>query len=268
MDPRLAKTKDLGTEFTAELLACLRFCTRLPLPALPFEEATYEMPFVTCARMLPIAGFVIGVFAAFILWIADEIGLPAPLAALIAISCLVLITGALHEDGLADFVEGTANVAPEQGLAVMRDSRIGTFGTLALIFGSLARVLSVAVIAAHSFHLAYCVLIATAAASRTLMLFALRLAPAARMEGTAATSELKEPTLAIAAFIGFVLGLLPLLAGATIGRVILALICGIAASYGIVALARHRLQSLTGDTAGATQQATEIAIYLVYAAGW
>ncbi|HKH81032.1 MAG TPA: adenosylcobinamide-GDP ribazoletransferase [Methylovirgula sp.] len=267
MDPRLANAKDFFAELTAELLACLRFCTRLPIPALAFEKAPHEMPIGACARMLPIAGAVIGTIAALVLWVAAKLGLPPSLAALFGISCLVLLTGALHEDGLADFADGTAGTTPEQRLAIMKDSRIGGFGTLALILSSLARVLSVAIIAAHSLCLACWVLIATAAVSRTLMLLALHLLPPARTEGAGfAAAAPQEPVLAIAALIGFILGLLPLLAGAGIGRVAIGLILSIAAAYGVTALARRLLQGQTGDVAGATQQAAEIAAYLVYAA--
>jgi adenosylcobinamide-GDP ribazoletransferase len=267
MDPRLANAKNLLTELAAELLACLRFCTRLPIPALAFEKAPHETPISACARMLPIAGAVIGAIAAFVLWVAAKLGLPPSLASLFAISCLVILTGALHEDGMADFADATAGTTPEQRLAIMKDSRIGTFGTLALILGSLARVLSIAVIAAHSLCLACWVLIATAAVSRTLMLLALHLLPPARAEGAGFSAAApSEPVLAIAALIGFILCLLPLLAGAGFGHVAIALILSVAAAYGVTALARRLFQGQTGDVAGATQQAAEIAAYVVYAA--
>ena len=267
MDPRLANAKNLLTELAGELLVCLRFCTRLPIPALAFEKAPHATSVSACARMLPIAGAVIGAIAAFVLWIAAKLGLPPSLAALSAVSSLVLLTGALHEDGMADFADATAGTTPEQRLAIMKDSRIGTFGTLALILGSLARVLSIAVIAAHGLCLACWVLIATAAVSRTLMLFALYLLPPARTEGAgAAAAAPSEPVLAIAALIGFILALLPLLARAGFRRVALALILSVAAAYGVIALARRLFQGQTGDVAGATQQAAEIAAYVVYAA--
>ncbi|MGB3281584.1 MAG: adenosylcobinamide-GDP ribazoletransferase, partial [Methylovirgula sp.] len=185
----------------------------------------------------------------------------------VGIVCLTLITGGLHEDGLADFADGTGGANPEERLAIMKDSRIGAFGTLALVFGSLARVLSIAIIAAHGLCLASWVLIATAAVSRTLMLLALRLLPPARAEGAGfAAAALSEPVLAVTALIGFVFGLTPLLAGAGFGRVILAMVLSVAAAYGVIALARRLLKGQTGDVAGAAQQAAEIAGYLVYAA--
>jgi adenosylcobinamide-GDP ribazoletransferase len=267
MDPRLAKASDLLTELTAEFLACLRFCTRLPIPALAFEKAPHETPISACARMLPLAGAVIGAIAALVLWIAAKLGLPPSLAAIFAISCLALLTGALHEDGLADLADGSAGATPEARLAIMKDSRIGTFGTLALILGSLARVLSIAVVAGHSLCLACWVLIATAAVSRTLMLIALYVLPPARTEGAGfAAAAPPEPALAVAGLIGFILALLPLLAGAGFARVAIALLLSVAAAYGVTALARRLLLGQTGDVAGATQQAAEIAAYLVYAA--
>src|ERR1700691_3758443 len=92
MAPRLAKASDLLTELAAELLGCLRFCTRLPIPALAFEKAPHETPVSACARMLPIAGAIIGAIAAFVLWVAAKLGLPPSLASLFAISCLTLLT--------------------------------------------------------------------------------------------------------------------------------------------------------------------------------
>ncbi len=265
MDPRLSKAKDLATCLAAEFLGCLRFCTRLPIPALGFENAPHEMPIG--ARMLPVAGAAIGVIAAIALFVAAKLGLPPPLAALIGIACLALVTGGLHEDGLADVADATAGATPEERLAIMKDSRIGAFGALALVFGSLARVLGIAIIATHSLCLAAWVLIAIAAVSRTLMLFVLYLLPPARAEGAgAAAAALSEPTLAVAGLIGFLFGLTPLLAGASLGRVILALVLSAAAVYGVIALARQLFKGQTGDVAGAAQQAAEIAAYLVYAA--
>lgn len=267
MDPRLAKASDLFTELAADLLACLRFCTRLPIPVLPFEKAPREASLSAHARMLPLAGALIGAVAAVVLWLAAKLGLHPSLAALFGISCLVVVTGALHEDGVADFADATGGANPEQRLAIMKDSRIGTFGALALILGLLFRILSLAAVARHSVCLASMVLIATAAVSRTLVLLPLYLLPPARAEGAGFSAAApQEPVLAVAALLAFILGLLPLLAGAGFGRVIIALILSVAIAYGVTALARRLFEGQTGDVAGATQQAAEIAGYLAYAA--
>jgi adenosylcobinamide-GDP ribazoletransferase len=268
MDPRFGHVKGFLSELAAELFGCLRFCTRLPIPAFAFEKAPHETPLGACARVLPIAGAVIGAIAAIALFIAAKLGLPPPLAALVGITCLVLVTGGLHEDALADFADATGGATPEERLAIMKDSRIGAFGALALILGLLARVLAITVIATHSLCLACWVLLATAAVSRTLTLFPLYFLPPARSEGAGfAAAAPSEPALATAALIAFLLALLPLLPGASFVRVIIALILSTGATYGVSALARQLFKGQTGDVAGAGQQAAEIAAYLVYAAG-
>jgi adenosylcobinamide-GDP ribazoletransferase len=267
MDPRLSNAKDLTACLAAEFLGCLRFSTRLPIPAFRLENAPHELMIGSTARMLPVAGAAIGAIASIALFVAAKLGLPPPLASLVAIAALVVLSGGLHEDALADFADSTGGASPAERLAIMKDSRIGAFGALALVFGSLARVLAIAIVAAQGLWLAASVLIATAALSRTLMLFVLYLLPPARTEGAGfAASTLSEPVLAVAGLIGFLFGLTPLLAGAGFGRVIIALILSAAAAYGVIALARRLFGGQTGDVAGAAQQAAEIAGYLVYAA--
>jgi len=267
MDPRLDKANEVSTDLAADYLASLRFCTRLPLPIFGFEKSPHDSSLSLHARMLPLAGALIGVIAAFVLWLSAKLGLPPSLAALLSISSLVVVTGALHEDGLADFADATGGASPEQRLAIMKDSRLGTFGALAIVLGVLARVLSIWFLARHNFPLACMVLIATAAVSRTLALLPLYLLSPARQEGAGlAAAAPTESVFGIAAVIAFLLWLLPLLAGAGLGRVLIALILSAAAAYGVTVLARRLLGGQTGDVAGAAQQAAEIAAYLVFAA--
>jgi adenosylcobinamide-GDP ribazoletransferase len=266
MDSRLAKAADLLAGLGADLLACLRFYTRLPIPVLPFEKAPRETAISAHARMLPLAGALIGAVAAIVLWLATKLGLHAYLAAIFAISSLVIVGGGLHEDGLADFADATGGTTPAQRLEIMKDSRIGTFGTLALILGVLLRVSSLAFIARYNLCLACWVLIATGAVSRTLGLLPLYVLPPARDEGAGfSAAGPQEPVLAFAALGAFILGLLPLLARAGFGRVTIALVLSIAVAFGVTVLARRLFGGQTGDVAGATQQAAEITAYLVFA---
>ncbi len=266
MDSRFVPAADFLATIAADLLACLRFCTRLPIPAFGFEKAPHEASVSSSARMLPIAGALIGVAAAIVLWIATKLGMPPLLATAIVISFLVVVTGALHEDGFADFADATGGTTPEERLAILKDSRIGTFGTLALVLGVLLRVSSLALVVRHGVCLASMVLIATAAVSRTLALLPLYLLPPARPAGAGFFAAApQKPVLATAALVAFILGLLPLLAGAGLGRVIIALVLSVASAYGVTALARRLLEGQTGDVAGTTQQAAEITAYLVFA---
>lgn len=252
----------------ADLLVALRFCTRLPVPALPFETAPYGPLNGSSVRMLPLAGAVIGLCAAAVLAVAAKFGMPPPLPALLALCALIGVTGALHEDGLADCADGFGGGAtPEQRLDIMRDSRLGTFGALALILALALRGASLAAIATQSLGLAACVLIATAATSRGLALMPLRLLPPARAEGLGQGSAVASAnTLTIAAVSAAILALLPLFAGASLMRIIVALLISIAGAASVTLMARRAIGGQTGDVAGAAQQIAEICSYLVFAA--
>ena len=130
--------------FHKDLLACLRFFSRLDLPAERGREGLAE--FAEALRALPLAGAIIGGFGAFALLGARALGLPHLPAAVIAIGALVMVTGALHEDGLADLADGFGGGATrEKKLEIMRDSRIGAYGALALALTLLLRVSATAV---------------------------------------------------------------------------------------------------------------------------
>ncbi len=255
------------TDGTADLLVCLRFCTRVPIPTLGFERPPQDASIAASAYMLPIAGALIGAVAAVVLCFFAKLGLPSSLAALIAVAGLILLTGALHEDGLADFADGLGGATKEQRLAIMQDSRIGTFAGLALAISVLARVMSIAVLADRSLGLASTVLIAAAASSRSFALLPLYLLAPARSDGLGASAAgSKQRDLIIAGVATLVISLLPLFAGASLARIFCALILGAAAAYGVTALARRLIQGQTGDIAGATQQIAELTTYLVFTA--
>jgi adenosylcobinamide-GDP ribazoletransferase len=254
-------------ERAADLLVCLRFCTRVPIPKLGFETPNEDASLAACASMLPVAGALIGAAAAIVLCFFAKLGLPASLTALIAVAALILITGALHEDGLADCADGLGGTTQEQRLAIMKDSRIGTYGGLALVIFVLARVLSLAFLAEHNLGLASAVLIAAGASSRSFALLPLYWLAAARPDGLgAATAGAKHEDLVIAGVATLIISLLPLLAGAGLAQVFCALTLSAVFTYGVAALARRLIQGHTGDVAGATQQIAELVPYLVFTA--
>jgi len=106
---------------------CLRFYTRLPTPA---DAGAHAPPdFEASDWALPLVGALVGVLAGAALLIAMRLGLSPTLAATVAVATMALVTGALHEDGLADFVDGIGGGAtPERKLEIMRDSRLGAYG--------------------------------------------------------------------------------------------------------------------------------------------
>jgi adenosylcobinamide-GDP ribazoletransferase len=104
--------------------------------------------------------------------------------------------------------------------------------------------------------------------SRTASLLPLIVLPPARASGAGyAASAPTAAALRIAALVAFICACLPLLAGASLSRVIAACLLAALAAYGITALARRQIGGQTGDVAGAAQQAAEIAVLLVFSAG-
>jgi adenosylcobinamide-GDP ribazoletransferase len=252
----------------SDLLACLRFYTGLPLPAV--EADPHTMPdFSRAAALVPIAGALIGLSGALVLTLAASLGLAPLAAATVAIGFLVLITGAMHEDGLADLCDGFGGGATaERKLEIMKDSRIGTYGAVALVLSLLLRVGTLAGLVAVDLRLATAVLIAAAAISRAAGLLPLVLLSPARTFGAGfAAARPSARAFGIAAALAFLCACLPLLAGGTLPQIIAGYIVALLAAYGMTALARRQIGGHTGDVAGAAQQAAEIAILLVFSSG-
>ncbi len=102
-------------------------------------------------KMLPLAGCADRQpSSALLLLLVTELGLTPQIAAIFAIFTLIIVTGAFHEDGLADFADSTGGATPEQRLIIMKDSRIGTFGMLALLASVLLRIFTVSILARHN----------------------------------------------------------------------------------------------------------------------
>ncbi|MEM6679022.1 MAG: adenosylcobinamide-GDP ribazoletransferase, partial [Pseudomonadota bacterium] len=123
----------------ARALSALQFLTRLPLPDPGWEEGRLRY----ALAWFPLAGLVVGGLAGAVLWLAaGPLGLPAAFAAVLGISVAAWLSGALHEDGLADLADGTGTPgrSAEQALEIMRDSRIGAHGAVALILAFAARI--------------------------------------------------------------------------------------------------------------------------------
>jgi adenosylcobinamide-GDP ribazoletransferase len=252
-----------------DLLICLRFATRIPLRTLREEQAPDSSDFSRAMRMLPAAGALLGAAAAVALAAATSLGLAPFLAAPLAIAALVALTGALHEDGLADCADGFGGGATRQRkLEIMGDSRIGAFGALALALALYIRIAAIALLAAQSLLLACMTLIAAGAASRGAALIPLALLPPARAKGLGFSAGRLNPGALILAFgLAALLAAGPALAGAGLIRASLALGASICAGFALSALARRQIGGQTGDVAGAAQQIAEIIFYLVVAGG-
>ena len=239
-----------------DIAACIGFYTRLPAGLLSPTSAD----FAAAQWAAPVAGLLVGLVGGGALLIASWIGLPPLVTALIAVAATMLVTGALHEDGLADTADGLGGGAtPERKLEIMRDSRIGTYGVAALLFSVLLRI---AALAALTPAAGFAALIAAHAAGRALMPYLLATSPPARADGLSANiGTVSERTALTALAIGaaslLLLGFLPALAAASMSGLWL---------LAVRAAAQRQISGHTGDICGALEQGGEILVLLAAAA--
>ena len=113
-----------------DLLHALMFLTRLPVPA----AARGDRPLMHTGWAFPLVGLLVGAFGGSALWLGAHSGIPLLASALIALALTAFVTGALHEDGLADLADGFGGGGTkERKIEIMRDSRVGSYGVLALV---------------------------------------------------------------------------------------------------------------------------------------
>ncbi len=244
-----------------DLLACLGFFSRLPLP-----EAPAGANFPRALRLAPVAGALLGLAAAAPFLLALYWREPPLVAALLALAAGALLSGGLHEDGLADVADGFGGgFSREKKLEITRDSRIGAFGATALFLSLGMRAAALAALAAMPGRAAL-VMAAAGAVSRLACLAPLLYLPPARSDGSgcaAAALTLEEARPALALALGF--AVLPWFGGFSFASCLTALALSGLAVWGLCALARAQIGGQTGDVAGAAQQLAEISVLLVFA---
>lgn len=250
-----------GRESLYDLAACLRFYSRLPVPQMPGEPDPHRAPdFARLPRMLPLAGAILALPAALVLvsgWLA---GLGPFLAATLAVGLMAVTTGGLHEDGLADLADGLgAGGDRVRMLAIMRDSRIGSYGALTLILALALRIGALATLLDRIGLGAAPGLVLAAALSRLAALAPMVLLAPARSDGLSASAgRPKGSSLGVAAALGLILCLAAAPLGPGLVGVALTAVLSATAALAVTGLAKRRLGGQTGDVIGACQQAAEI----------
>lgn len=239
-------------------------CAAMFLTRLPISSTGGGPSFAQSSTAVPVVGAVIGAAGGMVFALALGLHVPPLVAAFLAVGTTLAVTGALHEDGLADTADGLGAILAggrdrEAGLAIMRDSRIGSFGVLALILSVGLRVAALAALPAWAGAAA---LIAAHAVARGLLpMVMVRLVPA-RADGLAVQAGRPESDTALAAAgIGAVIALVAL--GLTAGAVAMAIAAG--AAWAVAALARRLIGGYTGDVLGAIEQAGESAVLIIAA---
>ena len=238
-----------------DLRIAAAFLTRLPMGG---GGAAAPGALAEAAWAFPIVGLGVGLVGGLVYLVAAGIGLAGWPAAVLAVAAQLLLTGALHEDGLADVADGFGGGATrDRKLEIMRDSRIGAFGVSALILALMARIAVVAELADPSPVIA--VLLAAGAASRAAVVAAMNWLDPAQPDGLGADAGRPEPARVMIA--GGV-ALLAALVALGVGAGVIALIVAAAGAAMIGALAQQQIGGHTGDVLGAVQQAAEIAFLL------
>jgi adenosylcobinamide-GDP ribazoletransferase len=249
-----------------DVRGCLRFYSRLPVRAVNGDHAMPDFARISWAT--PIAGAIIGAIAAGVVVAAKIAHLPTVVAAAMSVSTLMLVTGGLHEDGLADVADGFGGGATrEQKLAIMRDSRVGTYGALALCMSVLLRVAAVTAALERGVFLTALALVAASALSRAVGLIPLVTLLPARHDGAGFSARTPSPSaMRLALYIGGALSLAPAFGGASLGQTVAGGVAAAAGALGMAKLAERQIGGYTGDVLGAAQQIAEIAVLLAISA--
>ena len=233
--------------------ASIGLLTRLPV-RVDGEWATQRG--AAAAWAYPIVGLIVGCIAVIGMIVSTAMGLNAQVTALIGVATLTIITGAMHEDGLADTTDGLwGGWDPAQRLKIMKDSYIGTYGVLAIVFSLVMRWLLLTELVEMD---AGTTLIGAAMLSRTAMVGVMTWLPNARNNGL--SRKVGRPSRRIAGIaVGIaIIGAMGFIGDLAVGAII---VVGIVAT-GCGAIANAKIGGQTGDILGAVQQITETSVML------
>jgi adenosylcobinamide-GDP ribazoletransferase len=253
--PRIA-ADDMG--LLADFIMALRFFSRLPTGDSPHQTPNLGR----IAMALPLASVAIGIGPALLLIGGVLVGLPSYFAAALAVGAMVLASGAMAEDALADAADGLfGGHSAERRLDIMKDSRHGTYGVAALSLFLMLRVTALGAAAAVNPLAAGAMWLAASIVGRSGALWLAVALPPARADGASATAgRLKGQHFAVGAV--FAVILLFLLGGPATSLVALgvALLLAVAVIAGWAALCRRLVGGQTGDLIGALGALVEVAV--------
>ena len=246
--------RGLGLDF----LAAIQFLTRIPISDLPYDPGSLQR----AVKFFPVVGLIVGAAAALLHSLLTP-HLPRLVAACLVVVFLVVLTGCFHEDGLADAADGFAGgFSREKVLLILKDSRIGSYGGAALALSLLGRVLLLA-----SLPLAQVsqYLIAAHVLCRwTTLPLSYYLSPARSQDigleagqGTRIASLTTRGTLIVGSVFAIAASVLLLRVHAIFPLAVAATVTILSGLY-----YQRRIQGVTGDCFGATNQLAEIAVYL------
>lgn len=246
--------RDIALRLPSDLLSAFALLTRLPLP-------NHRGTGAASAWAWPLVGAVLGALGAALASAALWLGVTPGVTAALVLAAGAMLTGALHEDGLSDTADGLfGGWTRERRLEIMKDSRVGSYGVLALVLVTLARWSALTAVLVYGGH--WAALVATGALSRAPMALLMALLPNARGEGLSHATGRPSPATALVA-----LALAVAIAVALAGWAAIALLfAALAAALLLAFSALRRIGGQTGDILGATQQLAEVACLAVLSA--
>lgn len=251
-------------------LLALQFFTRVPLPGRLAAWVGYSPPMQqACLAYFPLVGALVGAAGAVCLRAAllvlPGVGASPWIAAVLTVIVTTMLTGAFHEDGLADLADGMGgHVSREHALEIMKDSRIGSYGAIALVLSLLLRIGLIAALVQVDPGMAAWAWFAGHALSRLMPVGIVALLPYIRENDSKSALTASRASGRVMA--GALFWALLALAAACWRHPALFWIAGVAACMlawaAMYRLLRRRLQGYTGDALGAVQQVCELAFYL------
>jgi adenosylcobinamide-GDP ribazoletransferase len=245
-------------EWLDDLRTAVAFLTRLPMP---HPEGAMPQNFVRAHRMFPLVGAAIGGAVGLLCLGLRMIGVPDLAAAALALGASAILTGALHEDGLADVADGFGGGRDlASKLEIMRDSRLGTYGALILMVSFVTKLSALATLA--DAVVVQSLIAAHALARGVLPAMSMSL-DYARKDGLARNAGRPDAATARLAFVfGLVIAVLALPWTEAFWA---ALVAGVTAA-GTAWLAQRQIGGQTGDVLGGAEQLAETAILVLLAA--
>ena len=234
-------------------LLAVHFLTRLPVPG---TLTAREGELGRAAAFFPLVGVFVGGGAALVFVLTVRM-LALSAGVLLAIAFTTFITNGLHEDGLADTFDGLGGSwTKERALEIMRDSRIGAYGTLALVFLILGKY---TILSSMEPRKTWHWLIVAHTASRWTVLPLSSWLPYARSEGQGklVAKQIGASALLFGSFTFLAVSLLLPWTAALFAFAVTAVLTLVSGFY-----FKRRLGGITGDCLGAVNQLTELALYL------
>ncbi len=245
-----------------DIYAAFMLLTRIPVN---WQKISPNTPpnLNRCLWVYPVVGVVVSLIGAIIYLGTQALDIPQMTSILLSLSAMIITTGAFHEDGLADTMDGFGGGAsPEKKLEIMRDSRIGTYGGLALIISIGLKVTGLSALSAGNVVSA---LLVGATVSRLMIIFTLMMLPPARKKSLSVEAG-KPSTKSV--IVASTITILVCLTLQDIITIIYVLSAAIVSTAMFCRLSYKQVGGYSGDILGSTQQISEISIYLTLCAIW